>query len=40
MARQRFEGLAESIAPMAEAYDTVMDTLGVRLSTRADSKAA
>lgn len=40
MARQRFDGLAESIAPMAEAYDTVMDTLEAKLSGRSDTKAA
>ena len=40
MARQRFDGLAESIAPMAEAYDAVIAALEARLSARADSKAA
>lgn len=40
MARQRFDGLAEGIAPLAEAYDTVTAALEIRLSARADSKAA
>jgi len=40
MARQRFDGLAESIAPMAEAYEAVMAALEARLSVRAGSKAA
>ncbi|AZO25055.1 DUF1839 family protein [Mesorhizobium sp. M1E.F.Ca.ET.045.02.1.1] len=39
MARQRFEGLAEAIAPMAQAYETVMDVLDARMAGVA-SKAA
>ncbi|RRH89565.1 DUF1839 family protein [Mesorhizobium tamadayense] len=39
MARQRFEGLAEAIAPMAQAYETVMDVLDDRVAGVA-SKAA
>lgn len=40
MARQRFDGLADGIAPLAEAYDAVTAALEARLSARADSKAA
>jgi hypothetical protein len=39
MARQRYEGLAEAIAPMAQAYETVMDVLDARMAGVA-SKAA
>ncbi|RUU11325.1 DUF1839 family protein [Mesorhizobium sp. USDA-HM6] len=39
MARQRFEGLAEAITPMAQAYETVMDVLDARVAGVA-SKAA
>ncbi|MDX8513165.1 DUF1839 family protein [Mesorhizobium captivum] len=39
MARQRFEGLAEAITPMARAYETVMDVLDARVAGVA-SKAA
>jgi hypothetical protein len=40
MARQRFDGLADLIEPMAMAYDTVMTSLDDRLSGVAVSKAA
>jgi hypothetical protein len=39
MARQRFDGLAEAIQPMAQAWDTVMDVLDARVAGVA-SKAA
>ncbi len=39
MARQRFDGLAEAIAPMAGAWDTVMDVLDARVAG-VTSKAA
>jgi hypothetical protein len=39
MARQRFDGLAEAIQPMAEAWDRVMDELDARIAGIA-SKAA
>lgn len=39
MARQRFDGLTEAIAPMAQAYETVMDVLDARMAGVA-SKAA
>jgi hypothetical protein len=40
MARQRFDGLADLIEPMTQAYDTVMASLDDRLSGMAASKAA
>lgn len=39
MARQRFDGLTEAIAPMAQAYETVMNVLDARMAGVA-SKAA
>jgi hypothetical protein len=39
MARQRFDGLVDAIAPMAQAWDTVMDVLDARVAGVA-SKAA
>jgi hypothetical protein len=39
MARQRFDGLADAIAPMAGAWKTVMDVLDDRMAGVA-SKAA
>ncbi len=40
MARRRFEGLAEMLAPMAEAYEVTMNVLDARISPNLRTEAA
>jgi hypothetical protein len=40
MARRRFDGLAEMLAPMVEAYSVTMDTLAAKITPEPSYKAA
>jgi hypothetical protein len=40
MARKRFDGLAEMLAPMAEAYDVTMDVLDAKITAELSYRAA
>jgi hypothetical protein len=40
MARRRFDGLAEMLAPMVAAYDVTMDVLDAKIAPELAYKAA
>lgn len=40
MARKRFDGLAEMLAPMVEAYDVTMDVLDAKITAKLSDRAA